>query len=59
MVDFPDISERTRAYFYRLVVALLPVLVMLGVVDIDEVGTWLGFAAAVLAVANTSTKPDA
>lgn len=57
-VRFPEFSQRTRAYFYRVVAAGLPLLVLLGVVDIDEVGAWLGFAAAVLAVANTPTKEN-
>ena len=53
-IQFPDIPEHVRAYFYRVVVAVLPLLVLFGVIDIDDVGLWLGFAAAVLAVANTS-----
>lgn len=57
-VTFPDIPEHVRAYFYRLVVAALPVLVLLGFVEVDEVAAWLALAAALLATANTSTKAD-
>lgn len=54
-VQFPDIPNHVRAYFYRAVVALLALAVLKGWVDADEVEVWLGAAAAVLAVANTST----
>lgn len=57
-LTLPDIPERVRAYFYRLVVVALPVLALLGVIELDEVGAWLALAAGVLAVANTSTKAD-
>jgi hypothetical protein len=54
-IHFPDIPERYRAYIYRLIAGTLPLLVVLGVVDVD-VDAVLGFVAAVLAVANTSTE---
>lgn len=55
-VQFPEIPESVRAWLYRVIVAALPLLVLFGVVDPDDVALWLGFAAAVLATANTSTK---
>jgi len=53
-------TESTRAYFYRVAVAAIPVLTVYGVAT-EEVGAvWLGLIGAVLstglAVANTSTK---
>lgn len=53
---FPEIPERYRAYAYRVIAAVLPLLVLFGVADPDEVAVWLGIVAAVLATANTSTK---
>ena len=51
-------NEATRAYIYRVLVALVPILVGFGVVDSRQVSVWLGLAAAVLgfglASANTS-----
>ena len=53
-------SESTRAYVYRVLVALSLVVVARGLVSESEVTLWLGVAAAVLgnglAAANTSTK---
>jgi uncharacterized membrane protein YjgN (DUF898 family) len=57
-VNLPQLSERTRAYFYRLVAAVLPLLVVLGVIEVDDVALYLGIAAALLATANTSTSSD-
>lgn len=58
-------SEKTRAYIYRISVAALPVLVAYGVLAENQVAMWLGLAGAVLGVgtnalasANTSTKSD-
>lgn len=56
MPTFPVIPVAVRAWFYRVVAAALPLLVLAGVLDPDDVGLWLGFAAAVLATANTSTS---
>lgn len=54
-------TEATRAYIYRVLVAVLPILVAYGVVGEQDVALWLALAAAVLstgmAAANTSTKP--
>ena len=51
-------NEATRAYIYRVLVALVPVLVAYGILDSRQVSVWLGLAAAVLgfglASANTS-----
>lgn len=53
-------NEATRAYVYRVLVALVPVLIAYGVVDSRQIAVWLGLASAVLgfglASANTSTK---
>lgn len=55
-------NEATRAYIYRVLVALVPILVAYGVVDSRQVAVWLGLASAVLgfglASANTSTKAE-
>ena len=59
--------EHVRAYIYRVLTALVPLLVAYGVVTEGTVGLWLQLAGAVLAVggtglaaAHTSTKrpPD-
>ena len=55
-------NEATRAYVYRVLVALVPVLIAYGVVDSRQVAVWLGLASAFLgfglASANTSTKVE-
>lgn len=58
-------SEKTRAYIYRIVLAVIPLLVVFGVVSEDQVTEWVALAAAVLgtgaaglATGNTSTHPD-
>ena len=58
-----NIPESTRAYFYRLAVAVLALLVVVGVVRGDDLPAILEVAAAVLgitsaglAAANTTTK---
>jgi hypothetical protein len=59
------VSEKTRAYIYRIAVAAVPLLVGYGVVEDSQAALWLGLAGAalgfgtnVLASANTSTKSD-
>lgn len=59
-------SEKTRAYFYRVALAVLAVLVLVGVISGEDLPVWANVAAAVFAVAppalatmNTSTKPQA
>lgn len=53
-------NEATRAYVYRILVAVSLVVVARGLVSESEVTLWLGVAAAVLgnglAAVNTSTK---
>jgi hypothetical protein len=53
-------NEQTRAYIYRVLVAVVPILVAYGVVDSRQIAVWLGLASTVLgfglASANTSTK---
>lgn len=55
-------NEATRAYIYRVLVALVPILIAYGVVDSRQVAVWLGLASAFLgfglASANTSTKVE-
>lgn len=56
-------NEATRAYVYRVLVAVLPILTVYGLVAEQDVAVWLNLAAAVLGVGlaavNTSTKPPA
>ena len=53
-------KESTRAYVYRIVLALIPIAVIYNVVQESEVAVWTALAAAVLstglATANTSTQ---
>jgi hypothetical protein len=53
-------SESTRAYFYRVVLALQPLAVLYGLASEQEAVLWVGVVSAVLsaglAAANTSTK---
>ena len=53
-------NESTRAYIYRILVAVSLVVVARGLVSESEVTLWLGVAAAVLgnglAAVNTTTK---
>lgn len=55
-------NEATRAYIYRVLVALVPILIAYGVVDSRQVAVWLGLASAFLgfglASVNTSTKVE-
>lgn len=55
-------NEATRAYAYRVLTALVPILIAYGVADSRQVAVWLGLASAILgfgmASANTSTKRD-
>lgn len=52
--------ESTRAYLYRVLLAVQPLVTAYGIVDDQQAALWVGIAAAVLgiglAVANTSTK---
>jgi hypothetical protein len=52
-------TEPVRAWIYRILIAGGAVLGLYGVLDSNEVATWLGFAAVILNVmpaGNTSTK---
>lgn len=57
-----NLTEAKRAYIYRVLVALVPLLVAYGVVDSRQIAVWLGLASAILgfglASANTSTKAE-
>jgi hypothetical protein len=52
-------SESTRAYIYRVVIAALPLLTLWGVIQEKDAPLYVGLAAAILsvglAVKNTST----
>lgn len=55
-------SEATRAYFYRLALAVFAALVIVGIIAGDDLPVWaniaaalFGIAPAALATANTDT----
>lgn len=57
-------NEATRAYLYRIVGAVLALLLIYGIVGSDQIDSWdaliqalLGLGVTGLAVKNTSTKP--
>ena len=55
------LSEKTRAYIYRILVAVGLLLVGYGILSGDELALWLGVATAALNImptANTTTKPS-
>lgn len=52
-------TEQTRAYIYRILVAVGAVVTGYGLITSEELATWLGLATAVLNIlpaVNTSTK---
>lgn len=58
------LSEAQRAYFYRVALTTLGLLVIYGLVKADEVPVWLNLVGAILGVGSsglaakhTSTKP--
>lgn len=57
-----NLSEHTRAYIYRILVAVAAIATAYGVLASDEAPLWLALATAVLgggsalAATNTSTK---
>jgi hypothetical protein len=57
-----NLSESTRAYIYRIEVAVVPVLIAHGIVNESTAALWVSLIGAVfglgLAVRNTSTKPE-
>lgn len=59
----PNLTERQRAYWYRLALAVIAVLIVAGIVSGDDLPTWaelvaaaLGLGSTGLATANTSTR---
>lgn len=57
-------KESTRAYIYRIVLAVMGLAIVYGVIDADDAPLWISLGVAVLglgssglAAANTSTKP--
>lgn len=59
-----NVPERTRAYLYRISIALMPLLIMYGVISEHAAALWVGVLAAVLSVGestlaarNTSRSP--
>lgn len=54
-------TEQTRAYVYRILIAVGAVVGGYGLLSSNEIALWLGLAGVVLNVmpaANTSTKAD-
>jgi hypothetical protein len=54
-------EERTRAYIYRVLIAVGAVVGAYGLLSADEIAVWLGLAGVVLNLmpaANTSTKVE-
>lgn len=53
-------NEVTRAWLYRISLAVIPLLVVFGILREEDVALWVALAGAVLnsglAAANTSTK---
>lgn len=57
------LDEATRAYFYRISLAVMPILTFYGAIEENAASLWSGLVVAVLniglAVRNTSTsEPD-
>ena len=56
----PEIPVHVRAYIYRVLVAVAPLLAFYGVISEQEIALWLTVVATVLGVglaaANTPTK---
>ncbi len=54
-------NEKTRAYIYRILIALGAVATAYGLLSSEELAVWLGVATAVLNImpaANTSTDQE-
>jgi hypothetical protein len=52
-------NEKTRAYIYRILLAVSPVIAFYGYMSNEELTLWLGVASTVLnilPVMNTTTK---
>lgn len=56
------LNESTRAWIYRVSLAVIPLLIAFGVVQNEDAALWVALAGAVLntglATANTSTDSD-
>lgn len=54
-------SEQTRAWIYRVLTAVVPILIAYGVLDEQAAPLWVALGGAVLgtglAAVNTSTSP--
>jgi len=51
-------NEKTRAYIYRILVAVGTIVTTYGLISTNELATWLGLVTAILNImpmANTST----
>lgn len=54
-------NEKVRAYIYRILLAVSPLVAFYGLLSAEEVTLWLGVAGTalnILPVMNTSTKSD-
>jgi hypothetical protein len=52
-------NEKVRAYIYRILLAVSPLVAFYGLLSTDELALWLGVASTILnimPVMNTSTK---
>ena len=45
-----DVPENVRAYIYRVLAAVVPLLILYGVLSQTEAALWMGVAAAVLSL---------
>lgn len=54
-------NQRTRAWLYRVLLAVVPLLLAYGVLDERTLALWLGLGGAVLGIGtaayNTTTRP--
>ncbi len=64
MMSRMNLNEQTRAYVYRMALAVLGVLSLYGLIGPDEIPVWtgvivaaLGIGASGLASVNTTRKP--
>lgn len=54
-------SEKVRAYIYRILLSVSPLIAFYGLLSADELALWLGVAATalnIMPVMNTSTKSN-
>lgn len=52
-------NEKTRAYIYRILLAVCPLIAFYGLLSAEEIALWLGIAGTILNILptlNTSTK---